>query len=491
MLALSYVYQLLHSFRYLFARHATWVVFCLVILGVIGTPHPEGVSAWCRFWQMGEPDYHRLLHFFHSSAWSLDPLVTHWSQLVRHQAVAVTVAGRAVLIGDHTYVVKDATRMPGVVTLHQDSQTQSKPNYFRGHQWGVLGLLAGSFAQAVCVPLDARLHQGFAHLRQDEHAADPPPTLCLRLLDMALQFAQRQDCPLILVLDAFFAVGPVFTRAASLWSLTLRQPYVHILTRAKKNYVAYHQPVPSKTRSRGRPRQYGAPVKLTEVFTTHHTQFHTATLPIYGKVEPVSYLALNLLWKPLKGPVRFVFAVTRRGPIVLMASDLGLDPLTALTLYCARLRVETLFAMLKGVVGAFLYHFWSKRLPRHSRKPTKNTTLQKPPVQALPSVHRTWQACEGFVVLSCIALGLLQLVALKFPDAIWTTSPFFLRTRRRALPSEKTVKAVLAQALVQDLQSLAPSAILRLIRPQPGPLKTRTIWDSPDSLPSADVSPSR
>ena len=162
------MYQLLHSFRYLFARHATWVTFCLVILGLLGTHHLEGVSAVCRFWQLGEPDYHRLLHFFHSSAWSLNVLVTHWSQLVLSQQVAVPVAGRVVLVGDHTYVVKDARRMPGVVTLHQDSQTQSKPSYFRGHQWGVIGLLVGSLSQAFCLPLDARLHQGFAHLRQQE-----------------------------------------------------------------------------------------------------------------------------------------------------------------------------------------------------------------------------------------------------------------------------------------------------------------------------------
>lgn len=116
MLALTYVYQLLCSFRYLFARQATWGVFCLVVLGIIGTHHPEGLSSLCQFWQMGERDYHRLLHFFHSTAWSLEPLVTHWSQLVLHQEVAVTVEGRIVLLGDHTYVVKDATRMPGVVT---------------------------------------------------------------------------------------------------------------------------------------------------------------------------------------------------------------------------------------------------------------------------------------------------------------------------------------------------------------------------------------
>ena len=150
-----------------------------------------------------------------------------------------------------------------------------------------------------------------------------------------------------------------------------------------------------------------------------------------------------------------------------MCSDLTLDPLTALTLYCTRVRVETLFAMLKGVIGAFRYHFWSKRLPRHSRRPKKNALLKPPAVHDLPTVQRTWQACEGFVLLGCIALGLLQLVALKFSHHIWDAFPLFLRTRSRALPSEQTVKTVLAHALQQDFLQFAPSATLPLIPPQP------------------------
>ena len=162
---------------------------------------------------------------------------------------------------------------------------------------------------------------------------------------MALQFAQHQDTPAWLVLDAFFATGPVFTLAVSCWSVALKQPYLHVLTRAKKNYVAYHEPEPLPLQTRGRPRKYGAKVSLSEVFETHHAQFCTATMQVYDRVETISYLALNLLWKPCHSPLRF--AITSRGPIVLMCSDLSLDPLTALALWCARVRVETMFAMLK------------------------------------------------------------------------------------------------------------------------------------------------
>lgn len=459
LLTLHYTYDLLTTFRSLFTRHTPWVLFCVIILGFIGLPHIEGLSSWCRFWRMDGADYHRLLPFFHSSAWCLDGLITPWSHLVLHQQVAVTVQGRAVLLGDHTAVVQDARRMPGVVTRHQESETQSKPSYFRGHYWGVLGLLIGSLAEAFCRPLAARLHQGFAHLTPEESSPPNHDTQCVALVQMALDFVRRHHTPALLVLDAFFAIGAVFALANSLWSIALQQPMLFILTRAKKNYVAYHVPQAPTTRCPGRPRLYGAKVKLAEVFTTCRAQFLSAPCHVDGRVETIAYLALNLMWKPIKGPIRFVFAITSRGPIVLMCNDLTLDPLTALSLYCARVRIETMFAMLKGVLDAFTYRFWSKYLPRHSRTPTKNATLTSPQAQHLPRVHATWDACERFVTLGCIALGLLQLVAVKFPGQIWASYTQFLRTRSRAVPSERTVQTVLAQELVEDFRSLKPSAM--------------------------------
>jgi len=480
--ALSYLYQMLSTFRHLFARHLPWTIFCAVILGFIGSHHVEALTSLCRFWHMEETGYHQLLHFFHSSAWCLEAVVAHWSRLVLAQHVAVMVQGRMGLLGDHTYVVKDARRMPGVVTLHQDSETQSKPTYFRGHHWGLVGLLVGSLSQALCLPLEARLHQGFAHVHDNEPGEAQRPTLAVRLVHMALQFTVRHDTPALLGLDAFFAIAPVFQLAASVWSLRLKQPFLDIVTRAKKNSVAYEPAQPQATPSRGRPPKYGKPIKLTEVFETHKEQFINASCTVYGRVETVSYLVLNLLWKPIKAPLRFVFAITSRGPIGLMCSDLSLDPLMAITLYCARVRIETMFAMLKSVLGAFAYRFWSKRLPRHSRKPKKNTTLKTPPKEHLETVQKTWQACERFVMLGCLTLGLLQLVALKFQHQVWEAFRLFLRTRSRALPSERTVKEVLAQELVRTSRKVAADATMPLMAPGECPEEPWTQSTSAEEL---------
>ncbi|WGZ94190.1 MAG: hypothetical protein QJT81_20810 [Candidatus Thiothrix putei] len=87
----------------------------------------------------------------------------------------------------------------------------------------------------------------------------------------------------------------------------------------------------------------------------------------------------------------------------MMCSDLVLDAETILTLYCRRTRIETLFDALKNTMGAFRFHFWSRYLPRHSRRPTANRHLKAPQAQHLPTVVACWQAMETFVLCACIA----------------------------------------------------------------------------------------
>ena len=62
-----------------------------------------------------------------------------------------------------------------------------------------------------------------------------------------------------------------------------------------------------------------------------------------------------------------------------------------------------------------------------------------------------------------IALGLLQLISVKYENSIWKVFDGFLRTKSRNLPSERTVKSVIGNLLVRDLFSLAPGLIIRKI----------------------------
>jgi len=71
---------------------------------------------------------------------------------------------------------------------------------------------------------------------------------------------------------------------------------------------------------------------------------------------------------------------------------------------------------------------------------------------------------ERFVMIGAIALGLLQLIALKYESLVWKEFQGFLRTKSRSLPSERTVKSVIGHLLVKDLCSFAPGLIMRKIQ---------------------------
>jgi hypothetical protein len=54
-------------------------------------------------------------------------------------------------------------------------------------------------------------------------------------------------------------------------------------------------------------------------------------------------------------------------------------------------------------------------------------------------------------------------MSLKFHGSIWDAFTGYLRTRSRALPSERTVKEVLAQELLRDFHNVKPSAMMQEI----------------------------
>ena len=131
----------------------------------------------------------------------------------------------------------------------------------------------------------------------------------------------------------------------------------------------------------------------------HMEAFDKFECSVYGKTEEVFALAINLLWRSTGDLVRFVLANTSRGPIVPMCNDLQIAAETAIRLYCARTRIEIAFDMLKNLIGAFRYRFWSKGLPRHCRKPKKNAKLKGPSKNNVEKVKKCWTAIERFTMI--------------------------------------------------------------------------------------------
>jgi len=460
---ISFIFKSLKRFRPVFSHTSTWLLFCMVVICFLSSSEMIGVTSFCRFFGLDEKGYYSLLHFFRCSPWSLTTLSAYWATFVFSQKMTISIDGRIVMIGDHTYVPKNGRRMPGVVALRQHSETQSKPSYFRGHCWGAIAVLIGNITTPFCLPLHFSIHQGFVHIGEDSKKSENRQTLGSRIIQMAINIAVNNNLPSILVLDAYFPSGSIFKLANSVWSITLKQPFLQLIVRAKKNYIAYFQAEKKKTKKSGRPAVYGEKIKLMEMFD-HLYLFENVNCCIYGKFEEIKIMTSDLLWKPAGSLVRFVFALTSRGPIILMCSDLNADPIIALELYCARIRVEGMFDMLKNLIRAFQYRFWSKQMPKESRKPKKNKKLSRPKPENVDTIKRCWEACEKFVMLGAISLGLLQMIAIKYTNLIWNQYEGFLRTRSRDIPSERTVKHVISNLLIANYHSLPSAGILSEIR---------------------------
>jgi hypothetical protein len=285
-----------------------------------------------------------------------------------------------------------------------------------------------------------------------------------RIVYHAIHIAEQMNCPIYLTLDAYFAVGPVFLTAASIWSLAAKVPWVQIVVRAKKTATAYLDPEPQVPGKRGRRKLYGKKLKLKSLFKDRDEEFQETPCYVYGNRETVKVLCLDLLWKPIKGKIRFVLAVTSRGPIVLMCSDLALGATQILELYCRRSSIESTFSVLKNLIGGLAYHFWSQRIEKGSRRPKKNQdsdSLTQIPAHALEDKLK---AMEKFVNLSAILVGILHILALKFPEKIWQANNHWLRTFSNKIPSEYIVKGVLTQSILMNLHKVNVHAIYPLIR---------------------------
>jgi hypothetical protein len=129
-----------------------------------------------------------------------------------------------------------------------------------------------------------------------------------------------------------------------------------------------------------------------------------------------------------------------------MSSDLHLDPIAALELYCHRVPIETLFNTLKNTFGAFAYHFWSSYLVPASRRPAANP--KTPPLSANPRRTRdTLAAIEKFVNLQLLVLGFLQLLAFRFPNEVRASARCWIRTVSRSIPSEFVTRHALVNIL--------------------------------------------
>lgn len=280
------------------------------------------------------------------------------------------------------------------------------------------------------------------------------------MASMAVDLVEGLNKHSIIVLDAYFSVGPVFLILKSLLNSN-GQRLLHLVTRAKKNVVGYTDP-PPKSGAKGRPKKYGKKVKLMKLFDSKLAKFQEATIEIYKQKKTISFLCCDLLWKPIGEKVRFVLVLDGLESFILMCSDLTLSPKDIIRAYSYRFKIEVSFKVLKHLIGVFFYHFWTSVWPKIGKR-SAESDLSSISTDSQRLIAQTTNAIEGFVNFGCIATGILQIMALNFHDTIWGKYRGWLRTITSAIPTEETVRSVVQQEFFHNFHSFNNTAIYPII----------------------------
>jgi len=279
------------------------------------------------------------------------------------------------------------------------------------------------------------------------------------MASMAVGLVKGLNTHCIIVLDAYFAVGPVFLILKTLMDSN-GQRLVHLVTRAKSNFVGYEDP-PPKTGRKGRPKKYGKKIKLIKLFENKLNDFQEATIEIYREKKTVFFLCLDLIWKPIGEKVRFVLIIDGEENFILMCSDLTLSPQDIIKAYSYRFKIEVSFKVLKHLMGVFFYHFWTSVWPKISKRVESDLSSVTADSERL--IAQTTNAIEAFVNFGCIATGILQIIALNFHNTIWKNYRGWLRTITSVIPTEETARSVIQEEFFHNFRSFNNSAIYRII----------------------------
>jgi hypothetical protein len=277
-----------------------------------------------------------------------------------------------------------------------------------------------------------------------------------KLAAMFLETVSRSERPGLLVADAYYASGKVI--------LPLLGEGHQLLTRVRKNSVAYQKAEFPKITRQGRPKKYGEKVQLRKYFDRRET-FTSALSPVYGETETtILYRTEVLLWRPIGRLVRFVWVIhPTRGNIILMCTDCSIDPLTVIQTYGYRFKIEVGFRSAIHGIGTYAYHFWMKAMKPIRRREGKQY-LHKKTDSYRKAVKRKMEAYHRFVQLGCIAQGLLLYLSLVYGKEVWSQFRSLLRTiKTDNPPSELVVSYALRSSLFEFLADSPPDHELKEI----------------------------
>jgi hypothetical protein len=460
----KWINDTLCEFRHCFSREASFKWFTIAVLGfIIGQEH-MGITSFIRELWIAPIHYEAMLNFFRSKAWTVTSLQSKWIHIVQSSNLLFKESSMPILAADGVKQIKESKKMPCVKKMHQDSGNSSQPIYTFGHMFGAVGVLIGNTEKLYCLPLSIKFHDGDEQIQQWLDPDTESESHVIRIIRDASKVAKELGHSILVADRYYLSVQALRTLAEE--ELKAGKPLLLIVTRAKFNVCAYEKPI--RKPGRGRPPVKGNKVKLSELFTSCANQFTKTTVVMYGKKQTVSYLCKDLLWgQKLYRKLRFVLVKRGNTTSILVSTNTDLSPEQIISLYSYRFKIECCFRELKQVIAGFAYRFWSKAMPKLNRFAKSSDT---DPLDAVTDekqkkhIIATFDAIQKFVMVACIATGILQLCSLLFCQELNSSPLRWLRTRSNYFPSEATTADFLRKSFFSMVWKKLDLTVMRYIR---------------------------
>ncbi|MBO7675843.1 MAG: transposase [Atopobiaceae bacterium] len=460
-----------------FSRHATFSWFATFVVGLICRTDELGISSVVRALRLDANSYDSLDHMLHSTAWSAAGLRRAWYALVARTSRLFVYAGRYVLVSDGCKVAKEGVRMPGVKLLHQESETVSKPEFVFGHMFGAVGVMAGELGRCLCVPLKVNMQDGMraaAGWDGTDRVGVSAESHVVQSVRCAFEAARGLGRRCLLAMDRYFLTVPALRTLAELNERAefdgLGAGFVHVVTKAKGNFVAYLPPRPRPKGTRGRPPKKGPKVVVSKVLGSLVYEPVEAIVGAEGK-RWLHAATLDLVWgKGLWVPVRVVVVL---GPPwggraqILVTTDRTLSARQVIEVYCSRWKIECTFRDMKVDLCGFGYRHWSKAMPRLDRFAPKGAPDR---LEAVDDPHDrelilgSYEATERHVAVAVVALGLVMILVQSEPANGDVAYAEFSRTPKAGAVSVGTMRRYLRDRVSEAVAGLVSEPMMRFIR---------------------------